>query len=250
MPQANSIDEVIEILTAMIETARAGQSRLGYFPVLYRRVTREVKRGMADGRFADAPRMERLAVCFANRYFDAHDGWRAGQEVSRCWMLAFGAGARTDRAIIQHLLLGMNAHINLDLAVASAETAPGAEIYSLQADFLQINRILAEQIEGTQSAIASVAWLMWLLDIVGDGNEDRLVEFSLTKARDAAWVLAVVLAGLEGTERVQAIRLADSGVNVIGAGVLNPPGMLVRIATRLIVRFEVPDVVRIIDALQ
>lgn len=250
MPAANSIDEVIAILTEMIEQARAAGSRLGYFPALYRRVTREVKRGIAEGRFADGPRMERLDVIFANRYFAAYDGWRAGQAVSRCWLLAFEAGARTDRAIIQHLLLGMNAHINLDLAVASAETASGTAIHALEADFQQINQILSEQIDGTQDAIARVAPLMWLLDIVGERNEERLVAFSLTKARDAAWMLAVALAGLEGADRVSAIRMADSGVSLIGAGVLNPPGMLARLATRLIVRFEAPDVGRIVDALQ
>jgi len=250
MPAANSIEEVIEALTVIINRATADGSRLGYFPALYRRVTREVKRGIERGRFMDGPRMERLDVAFANRYLAAYEGWRAGQYVSNCWMMAFGAAGRTDRAIIQHLLLGMNAHINLDLAVAAAEIAPGNAISSLQTDFQQINKILSEQISDVQDAIASVAPLMWILDVVGGQDEERLVEFSLTKARDAAWMQALVLAGLEGVERDDAIRMADSGVSLIGAGVLDPPGFIVRTVVGFIVRSETREVTRIIDALQ
>ncbi|MSV32951.1 MAG: hypothetical protein EXQ57_10585 [Bryobacterales bacterium] len=39
MPAANSIDEVIDALTVIIERAKTERSRLGYFPALYRRVT-------------------------------------------------------------------------------------------------------------------------------------------------------------------------------------------------------------------
>jgi len=250
MPAANSIDAVLDALTVIIERAKTEQSRLGYFPALYRRVTREVKRGIAAGRFTDGPRMERMAAGFANRYLAAYEGWRAGQYVSRCWMLALGAAGRTDRTIIQHLLLGMNAHINLDLAIVSAEAAPGSAIHSLQADFQQINKILAEQINDAQDSIASVAPLMWLLDILGEQNEERLVEFSLAKARDEAWMEALVMAELEDAEKAAAITVLDAGVNLIGAGVLDPPGFLLRTAVGFIVRSETQDVVRIIDALQ
>lgn len=250
MPAVNSIDQAIEALTGIIDYAKAGQSRVGYFPALYRRVTREVKSGIATGRFDDGPRMEQMVATFVNRYLAAYEGWRAGQYVSKCWMLAFGAAERTDRAIVQHLVLGMNAHINLDLAVVSAVAAPGDAIHSLQRDFWQINKVLAEQVNGVQDAIASVAPLMWLLNIVGGQDEERLVEFSLTKARDAAWMQARMMAELEDADKEHAIRLLDIGVNIIGAGVLDPPGIVVRTALRLIVSWEEKDVARIIDALQ
>ena len=120
--------------------------------------------------------------------------------------------ARTGRAF--SILAGVNAHTNLDLAVASAETAPGPAIHSLERDFQQISDL--------QDAIASVAPLMWLLDIAGGQDDERLVEFSLSKARDAAWLQALVLADLEGAEKEAAIGMADSVVSLIGARVLDP----------------------------
>jgi hypothetical protein len=250
MPAANSIDGVIDTLTGIIDKARAERSRLGYFPALYRRVTRAVRDGIAAGRFSDGPRMARLDVIFANRYLAAVDTWRTGQMASRCWMLAFGAAARTDRAIIQHLLLGMNAHINLDLAVAAAEVAPGPAIATLQGDFQEINQILSEQIDSVQDAIASVAPLMWMLDTVGGKREEWLVAFSLTKARDAAWMQAKLMANETDKARAMTMDLLDAAVNTLGVGVSDPPGFVVRTTLQMVVRSEVQDVVRVIDALQ
>lgn len=250
MPNADSIDGVIDQLTAIIAAARTNASRLGYFPALYRRVTRAVKKGIAAGRFDDPARMERLDVIFANRYLAAYDAWQSGAPVSRSWALAFNGAARTDRAITQHLLLGMNAHINLDLAVAAAEAAPAGAIHGLQRDFLQINRILAEQIDDVQDAISTVAPLMWLLDIAGGTDGRRLIEFSLEKARDAAWMQALVLAGLEPALLPPAIEMADDAVTLIGEGVLNPPGVHTRAIVWAIVAAESASVARIIDALQ
>lgn len=194
--------------------------------------------------------MERMDAVFANHYLAAYDGWRAGAAVSDCWALAFGAAGRTDRTILQHLLLGMNAYINLDLAVAAAETAPGAAIDSLQKDFQAINQILFEQIDNVQDAIASVAPLMWLLDTVGGRSEEKRVEFSLSKARDAAWMQALALAKLDPREETGAISVIDRGIAAIGAAIPDPPGLLVRGALPVIAGFEAQDVARIIDTLQ
>ncbi|MCH7825275.1 MAG: hypothetical protein IH849_10770 [Acidobacteria bacterium] len=53
-----TIDGVIEELDRTIATARRDESRLGYFPALYRKVTASVQQGIADGRFEDGDRME------------------------------------------------------------------------------------------------------------------------------------------------------------------------------------------------
>lgn len=248
-PATETIDGVIDALTAIIAAARANSSRLGYFPALYRRVTREVQRGIAAGRFQDGPRMEKLDVIFANRYLSAYADWSAGRPTTRCWALAFDAASRTDCIILQHLLLGMNAHINLDLAIAAAEVAPGASLAALRHDFDEINQILFEQVNSVQDAIGTVAPLMWLLDYVGGRDEEKFVEFSLTKARDAAWMQAERLAVQSAASLPGVISIADSVVTVVGNGVLNPPGWLLRTVIQLLVRLEVKSVPRVIDAL-
>ena len=76
------------------------------------------------------------------------------------------------------------------------------------------------------------------------------MEFSLERARDAAWMQAVVLAELSGEEREAAIGAVDRGVTLIGGGVLEPPGWMMRAALEFIVRSEERDVTKVIAALE
>src|SRR3954470_23923484 len=157
---AQSIDEVIARLDAIIERSIVERDRLGFFAVLYRTVTAAVKEGIAAGRFEDGPRMERLDVAFANRYLEAFHPHRAGGVPGASWRVAFGAGKSHRAVILQHLLLGMNAHINLDLAIAAAQVCPGDSIIGLERDFNEINAVLASLETGLEEEVCSLSpWI-------------------------------------------------------------------------------------------
>ena len=64
---AETLDEVIAQLDEILVWSETEDSRLGYFPAPYRKVTIRVKDEIAAGTFDDRPRMERLNVAFANR---------------------------------------------------------------------------------------------------------------------------------------------------------------------------------------
>ena len=70
-------------------------------------------------------RMERLSITFVDRYLAALDGYRAGRTVTKSWELALDTAEARRPIVLQHLLLAINAHVNLDLGIAAAETAPG-----------------------------------------------------------------------------------------------------------------------------
>ena len=108
----NAIDEVIASLDSIIQQAWEERSRLGYFAALYRRVTRSVRDGVCTGHFDDCALMEHLDVVFATRYIDALTTYQSGGRPSRSWKQAFEACSDDTRLILQHLLAGMNAHIN------------------------------------------------------------------------------------------------------------------------------------------
>src|SRR6266508_6246532 len=94
-------------------SSRAGE-RAGYFAAMYLAVTRTVRHRAVAGHFEDGPQMERFVTSFAARYLDAFEAWRSGEAVSDAWRVAFDATSSRRPIILQHLLLGMNAHINLD----------------------------------------------------------------------------------------------------------------------------------------
>src|ERR1039458_6947073 len=67
----NTIDEVVASLDAIIQQAWDQASRIGYFAVLYRRVTLAVRDGLSSAGFQNGPLLECLDVFFASRFFDA-----------------------------------------------------------------------------------------------------------------------------------------------------------------------------------
>lgn len=220
---ATTIDEVIAALDAILQRSWEEQSRTGYFAALYRRVTRAVKQGIAANVFQDGARMEKLDVVFANRYLDAFEAYRAGAKLSHCWKVAFDACAADSHLILQHLLAGMNAHINLDLGVAASEVSPGESIAGLQSDFNQINVVLAEQVGAVESEMSSVSPLVATLSTVGLKSESTLINFNIDLARRAAWFAAERLAHESGVLRELTIDGLDVAVSLEGRAILYPP---------------------------
>ncbi|MGW3820692.1 DUF5995 family protein [Streptomyces sp. NPDC005046] len=154
---AESIDEVVDGLAGIVREAGRAGDRVGYFAALYRQVTVEVRTAIHGGLFDDGARMDRFDTLFGNRYFDAYDAWRRDRSGPRCWREAFGLLDDADTVIVQHLILGVNAHINLDLAVAAARTSPGEDIHALRHDFLLINDILARVVLGVQDSVGALS---------------------------------------------------------------------------------------------
>lgn len=197
-----TIDGVILRLDAIVrESARTG-SRFGYFAALYNRVTMAVRDGIRAGMFDDNARMERLDVAFANRYLAAWDAWTTGAKPTRAWRVAFEAAARPDLSVLQHLFLGMNAHINLDLGIAAADVAPGDAIHGLQRDFNRINDVLASLLPTVETQLREMSPLLDSLTTIADrldNIDDRVGAFSMEKARDGAWRFALRLAPIRNS---------------------------------------------------
>ncbi len=73
-----TIQEVLIRLDQIIAECQSEQSRIGYFAILYRQVTRRVRDGILADEFEDNPRMEILDVLFAKRFVDAYELWKSG----------------------------------------------------------------------------------------------------------------------------------------------------------------------------
>lgn len=245
---ATTLDEVIAQLTATIADARQRQTRLGYFAALYRLVTVNVKTGIEAGHFQDGARMAQLDVAFANRYLVALEAYQQGQPTSACWRVAFDAAEAWRPLILQHLLLGMNAHINFDLGIAAAETSPGASLHASQNDFNEINRILAGLIQTVQVQIGSVSPWIWLLDKIGGRTDEKIVEFSLNVARREAWSFAVRLAQTPQAQWPAELARKDNEIAALGR-LIQHPGYLLNAGMLPIRVRESSDVRAVIDVL-
>ncbi|MCD4527003.1 DUF5995 family protein [Nocardioides sp. cx-173] len=223
--QAQTIDDVILRLEAIIKDAEARDDRIGYFAALYNRVTIAVREGVRAGEFDDGPRMERLDVAFANRFLDAYDAWRAGQLPSRAWLKAFEVASSSRPVVLQHLLVGMNAHIALDLGVAAAQTCPGADLPALKDDFGRINDVLAGLTPVVEAELGEDSPEFALLTHIMPAREQRIFGFGMDRARELAWGFACTLAPLPLHEQPALMAHRDHEVSlvadvILGNGVL------------------------------
>jgi hypothetical protein len=217
-----NIDQVIARLDEIIAISIREGSRLGYFAALYNRVTKAIRDGIRRGAFDDNPRMERLDVLFANRYIEAYDRLRRGLAPTTSWQVAFDSAAQTDLSVLRHLVLGMNAHINLDLGIACAVIAPAGRIDNLRADFNRINDVLASLLPTVQAQLGEISPSLGTYSDLAhsmDRLDERLGNFSMETARDGAWRFGRRLAHLRSpVAQGVAIGLRDTAVAAVGRG--------------------------------
>ena len=219
---ANSVDEVIERLDEIIQLTSLEGSRLGYFPALYRNVTLSARQGLTDGSFEDPERMARLIILFANRYLEAYDLYAAGRSPTRSWQVAFDATRSWWPIVLQHLLLSMNAHINVDLGIAAARASPGDSFQDMKPDFDRINDLLAGMVDGVSRNLVEVWPLLRLLDWIAGRTDEVIINFKMKKAREAAWQVAVELAPLDATAQLSVIERLDRDITQLGVHIRNP----------------------------
>ncbi|MFN7143437.1 MAG: DUF5995 family protein, partial [Myxococcota bacterium] len=105
-------------LEAVAERFHARGDARAVFPDVYAVVTRNITAAVADGRtFLEPAWLTRVAGDFAARYFDALVPALLGQvPTSRAWHVAFARARSGPPLPVRDAILGINAHINYDLA--------------------------------------------------------------------------------------------------------------------------------------
>lgn len=221
---AESIEDVISIMDDVIRNCRVQESRLGYFTVLYRTTTHMVKKHCDQGGFFnDDARMRQLDVAFANYYFDslfAHLHYETPP--SESWKVAFQAADDPQVVLMQHLLLGMNAHISLDLGVAAATIADGNLDDSLEHDFFLLNSVLASLINVVQVELGSVSPLLGWMNRLTLHFENFLVDHGIRFARSRAWHFAEKLNASPRAQWPELIAAQDRHVANISRRIVSP----------------------------
>lgn len=249
MRELKTIEDVIGALDRIVQESAHTQSRAGYFAALYKRMTIAVNEGIRKGAFEDGPRMEALDILFAQRYLTASDAFKNTKECSASWDHALTGCGNQSLIVLQHLLLGINAHVNLDLAIAAATLAPGKEIHALERDFNHINVLISSLVDDVQKCLEEVWFPMRFLRNVINRQGVAVLNFSMAAARKTAWANAVLLANMNTAEQAAHIKEMDGMVRRIGERISHPgfwPGLLLRII-RITEYEDVARTIRLID---
>jgi len=203
----------------------------GYFPAMYARVTRRIDVAAAAGDFANGAGMIAFAEAFAGWYLRPRSGASA---VPGCWQAAWDVIDDRRLLIVQHLLLGINAHVNHDLPQVVVELADErGDLAGMRADFDAVNAVLADTMpEVIRDLGRASSWANLAVNLGGG----RLFNFSLTAARDQAWRFATAQYPLDSQERRGRATDLDELVRVLAYLVTRPKwpiSWLVPLARRL-----------------
>jgi len=215
-----TIDDVLVRMDQIVAECKSNQSRIGYFAILYRQVTRRIRDGILVREFEDNPRMEKLDILFAGRFINAYDSWVIGNKPTESWLIAFEASKVSKHLVLQHLFLGINAHINLDLGISAADTMGTEPISGIQNDFNKINAVLAELVDGVKVNISKVSPIFGWLIPLAKGRDEMLLNFSIQLARDGAWKYAGEYYACP--DRAVSIEERDVNISKLANKLINP----------------------------
>lgn len=181
--------------------APAGDKR-EVFLSCYRMMTRNMQTKIEDGFFLDAEWVSRLLTLFSGYYFSALAEWEQDPVTApRVWQIAHEQARVRQLAVWQHLILGVNAHINYDLVLAVTELlAPewagleDAQKQERYEDYCRVNAVIAETIDEVQDRIiAPELPLTGVLDRFLGRLDELLISRIISSWRDRTWLAAMQL---------------------------------------------------------
>jgi hypothetical protein len=183
-------------LRELRDAFEARGDRRAIFLSIYARMTTAVADRIDRGGFEDPEWVGEYLVAFANHYRVAVHDYETGHRdrVPEAWQLAFDAAADPDVLVVQHAALGVNAHINYDLALAIDRVGVTPDRQRRYRDHERVTDVVRAIVDDAQEALAArdADGLATVDDALGDLDE-RLYVFTIDECRDSAWRTATAL---------------------------------------------------------
>lgn len=190
------VDDAHRRLDLLLSTFEERADRRSVFLSIYARMTAAVADRIRDGYFEDAEWVSDYLVAFANLYRQAVCDYESGnhEAVAEPWWLAFDAAVRGDALVLQDAALGVNAHINYDLALTLDRVGIEPARARKYRDHERITDIIGDVVDEAQSSLAErdAAGLETLDESLGRVDEWLLV-VGIDGCRDSAWRTAAAL---------------------------------------------------------
>jgi hypothetical protein len=218
------ISDVVAELWALAARAAQAGSRMGFFAALYARVTSAMAAHVERGFFDDGPRMGRLDVKFARLYIEAAERRIAGAGgVGLAWTVAFDACEEREPMVLQHLYLGMNAHLLVDLPIAVAEVSSRSTLASLRRDFRRINEVVEAEMGAFHEDLCAISPRLARFYRSNGRLWSAGSNATLFVARELAWHRAGCLVRADAHGRARLVEALDHGAARLGREVIRHP---------------------------
>lgn len=210
-----SVSDAKERLHELLAAFEARGDRRADFLSVYVRTTDAVADRIERGRFADSDWVADYLVAFANHYREAVLAHETGhmKHLPAAWRVAFRVADRGDASALRTAALGVNAHVNHDLALALDEVGVDADRHARRADHRAVTEIIAGLADGVRDAL--------LARDGGDAPEPEpdQVAAAIGGCRERAWRTAVALNSRVAAHQRLA-RWTNAGTAAAGARLL------------------------------
>lgn len=207
---------VIERMHTQCLAWEQSEDQRAIFLRCYSMMTSNMVAALGAGRFHDAKWATELMHLFAEYYFiglRAYD--QSPSEAPAVWRFAHDAAKERNLHVMQHLFLGINAHINYDLVLTIVDMLQPewhqlneAQRQLRYEDHCKVNEVIAETIDRVQdTVIERYDPLMDVIDRMLGRVDEMLLSRLITHWRETVWQQAMsILACQHGQER-EMIRL-------------------------------------------
>jgi hypothetical protein len=138
--QLNTIHDVIHQMEKIDQgLTNIELNNLKAFNTTYLIITKAVASRIGTGYFENDAEMQQFDIIFARYYFNALNGYTEKLDIAPSWKMLFDACMKNNLLQIQYMALGVNAHVNNDLAFS---------LYDMKnnnyKDYLKINDVISK----------------------------------------------------------------------------------------------------------
>ncbi len=225
-----TLSDIIQDLKALETIFINHRDRRAVFVTLYLKMTQELQKSIAVNPqiFQDVEWVKSAALVFANGYRTALSNYgRLKRDiVPKAWVLAFDMATEDKSIVILDMILGINAHVNYDLALALLELRDTLKTYDdrkkRKSDFDKLNDILNDATDPIQDVIShKYSPLLRMFDFFTGSLDEEMTRFSFETAREHSWVngLALINASSEEEREMQRKKI-DEQSHAMGRFVL------------------------------
>jgi hypothetical protein len=212
-------DPVIGRMQALVRHWQDSTDQRSIFLSCYTMMTENMTQAISRQEFNDPAWTRRFVARFADYYFDALDIFELQpDQAPRVWQIAYESCLRPGILPIQHLLLGINAHINYDL-VLTLEELLRPEWHGISADrrttrladYLFVNEIIGRTIDAVQDSVLGPAMpFMRVIDIALGPGDEWFLSRLLSRWRGRVWRDTMILLAMQDEPaRAVAVRQVE-----------------------------------------
>lgn len=188
--------DIIDHMKQQTRTWQAAGDHRAIFLECYTLMTGNMLLAIDAGRFNDGIWAKRLLLRFADYYFIALDAYGCtDKDCVTVWTYAHDCSCEKDLHVLQHLLLGINAHINYDLVLSLVDLLEPEwaklseeEREKRYADHCLVNEVIAATIDTVQDEVVERHDpRMDIIDRLFGRLDERLLSALINRWRQGVW---------------------------------------------------------------